>query len=67
MYDGVKKCERIGIYVLYLIGQKYDSKNIGLYREDWLAVFKNVSGRATEKIKKQLKCLFKQKDLQIII
>ena len=51
MYDGAKKCERIGIYVLYLTGQKYDSKNIGLYREDWLAVFKNVSGRAKEKKK----------------
>ena len=67
MYDGAKKGERIGIYVLYLTGQKYDSKNIGLYREDWQAVFKNLSGRATEKIKKQLKCLFKQKGLQIIV
>ena len=66
-YDGAEVCELIGIYMLYLIGKKYDSKNIGLYRDDGLAVFKNVSGPALEKIKKQLQSLFKQKGMQIII
>ena len=66
-YDGVEVCELIGIYMLYLIGKKYDSKNIGLYRDDGLAVFKNGSGPASEKIKKQLQSLFKQISLQIII
>ena len=58
-YDGAEVCELIGILMLYLIGKKYDSKNIGLYRDDGLAVFKNVSGPASEKIKKQLQSLFK--------
>ena len=53
-YDGEEVCELIGIYMLYLIGKKFNSKNIGLYRDDRLAVFKNVSGPASEKIKKQL-------------
>ena len=66
-YDGAEVCELIGIYMLYLIGKKYDSKNIGLYRDDGLAVLKNVSGPASEKIKKYLQYLFKQKGLQIII
>ena len=44
-------CELISIYMLYLIGKKYDSKNIMLYRDDGLTVFKNVSGPASEKIK----------------
>ena len=66
-YDGAEVCEVIGIYMLYLIGKKYDSKNIVLYRNDGLAVFKNVSGPASEKIKKQLQSLFKQKGMQIII
>ena len=48
-YDGVEVCELISIYMLYLIGKKYDSKNIGLYRDDGLAVLKNVSGPALEK------------------
>ena len=60
-------CELIAIYMLYLIGKKYNSKNIVLYRDDELAVFKNVSGPASEKIKKQSQSLYKQKDLQIII
>ena len=66
-YDGSEVCELIGIYVLYLIGKMYDSKNIGLYRDDGLAAFKNVSEPASEKIKKQLQSLFKQKGLQIVI
>ena len=44
-YDGAKVCELIGIYMLYLIGKKYDSKNIGLFRDDGLTLFKNVSFR----------------------
>ena len=65
-YNGAEMCKLIGIYMLYLIEKKYDSKNIGLYRDYRLAVFKNVSGPASEKIKKQLQSLFKQKGLQII-
>ena len=53
--------------MLYLIGKKYYSKNIGLYRDDGLALLKNVSGPASEKIQKHLQYLFKQKGLQIII
>ena len=53
--------------MLHLIGKKYDSKNIGLYRDGGLAVFKNVSGPASEKIKEHLQYLFQQKSLQIII
>ena len=53
--------------MLHLLGKKYDSKNIGLYRDDGLGVLKHVSGPASEKIKKQLQSLFKQKGLQIII
>ena len=54
-YDGAEVCKLIGIYMLYLIRKKYDSKNIGLYRDDELALFKNVSGPASEKIKKTVK------------
>ena len=66
-YDGAEVCELIGIYMLYLIGKKFDLKNIVLYRHDGLAVLKNVSGPASEKLKKHLQYLFKQKGLQISI
>ena len=53
-YNGTEVCELIGIFMLYLIGKKYDSKNIGLYGDNGLATFKTVGGLASEKIKKQL-------------
>ena len=60
-YDGAEVCELIAIYTLYLTGKKYDSKNIGLYRDDRLAAFKNVSGPASEKIKNSYNlCLSKK-------
>ena len=45
-YDGAEVRELIGIYMLYLIGKKYDSK-IGLYRDDGLAVLKRTSRTQT--------------------
>ena len=63
MYDWADVCGRIGIYMLYLIGKRYYSKNIGLYGDDGLALLKNVSGPASEIIQKHLQYLFKQKGL----
>ena len=42
-------------------------RHVSSYRDDGLTVFKNVSGPASEKIKKQLQSLFMQKGIQIII
>ena len=66
-YDGAVVRERIGIYMLYLIGKKYKSKNIGLCIDDGLVILKIVSEPASEMIEKHLQYLFKQKGLQIII
>ena len=46
-FDGVEVFELISIFMLYLIGKKCDSKNIGQYRDNGLA--------------KQLQSSFKQK------
>ena len=54
-YDGAEVCELIGIFMLQLIGRKYNSKNTELYRDDGLTVFKNVSGPASEKTKQKKK------------
>ena len=56
-YDGAEVCELIGTFTLTLIGNKYNSNNIGLYRDDRLAVFKNTSGPQSEKNKDFKKCL----------
>ena len=50
-YDGAKVCELVGTFILHQVGSKYKRKDIGLYRDDSLAVFNNVSGPKMEKIK----------------
>ena len=66
-YDGAEVCELIGIFLLNLLGQQHDTKNIGLYRDDGLLIFKNCSGLQMEKIKKHLQKVFKNNALDVII
>ena len=66
-YDGAEICELIGTYLLSIIIRHYDKNNIGLYRDDGLAVFKNTSGPQNERIKKRLQKIFKEKNLSIEI
>ena len=40
---------------------------VGIYRDDGLAVFKNISGPESEHIKKNFQSLFKKYGLEIII
>ena len=51
-YDGADVGELISIFMLSLIGNKYNPNNIGLYRDDGLAVFKNTNGPQPDTIKK---------------
>ena len=53
-YDGAEVCELVGSLLLYALSLKYNKTNIGLYRNDGLAVFKNVSGAHCQKIKKKI-------------
>ena len=57
-YGGAEVCELFGIFMLSLTGNKYNPNNIGLYRDDGLAIFKNTSGRNLNKLKRFFKkCL----------
>ena len=62
-YEGGEVCELIGMFILHLISSKYKPNNIGLYRDDGLAVFKNTSGPQCEKIKKTFQEMFKNQGL----
>ena len=66
-YDGGDVCELGGIFMLNKISEKYDKNDIGLYRDDGLAILKNISGPESERIKKNFESLFKKYGLQIII
>ena len=53
-YNGAEVCELDGNYLLYELSKLYEKKDIWLYRDDGLVVFKNKSGPESEKIKKSI-------------
>ena len=57
-FDGAEVCEAVDNF-LYQLAKNYNKKDIGLYRDDGLAIFKNVSGSKAEKNKKDIQKLFK--------
>ena len=63
LYNRAEVCELIGMFMLHLISSKYNVNNIGLYRDDGLAVFKNTSGPQCEKIKKTSQEMFENQGL----
>ena len=66
-YDGAEVCELVGLYILNILGQKYDKEQIGLYRDDGLGAFKNISGGEAERIKKGITKVFSDLGLKITI
>ena len=66
-YDGAEICELVGIYLLSFLSENHNKKDIGLYRDDGLAAFRNVSGPQSEKIKKNFQRIFHENNLEIVI
>ena len=66
-YDAAEVLFCEGIFLLYFLGRQCNIKNIGLYRDDGLSIFKNCSGPQLEKVKKQLQKVFKNNRLDVII
>ena len=50
-YDGAEICELNGIFILSLLSKKYSPNNIGLYHDDGLSIFTNISLPQAEKHK----------------
>ena len=67
VYNGAEVCELVGNYLLYELSKLYKKKDIGLHRDDGLAVFKNKSGPESEKIKKSIQAIFRENELKITI
>ena len=66
-YDGAEVCELVGIFTFYQLSRKYNKSNIGLYGDDGLTVFKNISGPQAQKIKKDFQDKFCNNNLNIIV
>ena len=61
-YNGAEVCELVETFLLYKLSLKYNKNDIGLYRDDGLAIFKKISGPKSEKVKKHIQKLFKENE-----
>ena len=43
-HDGAEICELVGLFILFKFQELNKIRNFGLYRDDGLAVVKNMSG-----------------------
>ena len=66
-YDGAEVCELVGPFILNDLCNEYGKDNIGLYRDDGLAIFKDTSGPQAERIRKDITRRFKTHGLNITI
>ena len=63
LYDGAEVYELVGTFLLCKLSLKYNKSNIGLYRDDCLSNFKNISSTKSEKVQK----CFKENESDIVI
>ena len=66
-YDGAEVCELVGLYLLSNFAPLIGSKNVGLYRNDGLAVIDQANGPKMDRIRKDIIALFKSEGLSITI
>ena len=66
-YDSAELCKLVCIFMLNKVSEKYNKNDVGLYRDDGMAEFKNISGPESERIKKNFQSLFKKYELEITI
>ena len=66
-YDGAEVCELVGLYLLGKLAPLIGTKNVGLYRDDGLAVIHQANGPKMDRIRKNIIALFKSERLSITI
>ena len=62
-FDGAEVGELVGLYVLNLLVKRFGNENVGLYRDDGLALI--TSGRLADKMRKDLCAQFLEFGLKI--
>ena len=66
-YDGAEICELVGLYTLSILSKRYRKERIGLYGDDGLAAFKDITGSRADSIRKEITNIFKELGLNITI
>ena len=66
-YDGAEVCELVGLYILHKLSSNFSEGDIGLYRDDGLAIFKNINARAGDKARKDFSKVIGDVGLKITV
>ena len=66
-YDGAEVCELVGLYLLNKPAPLIGTKNVGLYRDDDLAIIHQANVPKMDRIRKDIIALFKSEGLSITI
>ena len=64
-YDGTEVCELVGLLILNLLSKHLGKNNVGLYRDDGLAIVKGENGRLADIARNKLHAIFQQTGLKI--
>ena len=57
-YDGAEVCELVGLYMLHLLSNCFDQKDLGLYRDDGITA-QSLTRKQTDKARKDIIWVFK--------
>ena len=63
-YDGAESCDLIGLFLLHQLANQIKGLEIGLYRDDGLAVCE-MTARLTEKLRQKIVQIFRENNLNI--
>ena len=66
-YDGAELCELTGLYILSILSSELGKEKIGLYRDNGLSCFQNMTGYQAERVKKIICKMFQSCDLKVTI
>ena len=66
-YDGAEICELVAVYALTKLANVVEKQDVGLYRDDGLAVLRNTNGREADRMRKRIIEIFKDMGLRITI
>ena len=66
-YDGAEVCELVGLYLLDKLSSLISRDQIGLYRDDGLALVNQTSGHKLDRLRKRIIALLKGEGLSITI
>ena len=64
-FDGAECCEIVGLYLLHKISKKVPTNQLGMYRDDGLAMIPHANGPKMDRIRKDITEIFKSEGLKI--